>query len=209
MPTYQGHRAVSRYDGSTSDAWVGYQCAHCGQSVSGAVVAAHIDPHARHVRWTQCPNCGEPSAIDSSGAIHPGARYGPVLEGLPEEVARAYDEARACMSVGAFGAAELVCRRILMHVAVDRGASAGESFAAYVDHLADEGYVTPPMRSWVDLIRQHGNQATHDITPVDRRRAEGTVQFTAQLLRSVYEMAHLAASFSEPVGADTVDSAST
>lgn len=203
MVTYQGHRTIAKHDGSDADSWLHYTCAHCGNSVGGAVVATHKDPHGYTVRWLQCPTCAEPSAMDSRGTIHPGARYGPAIAGLPADVERAYAEVRACMSVEAFGSAELMCRSILMHVAVDKGAEEGNSFSDYIDYLMTQGYVTPPMKGWVDLIRQHGNRASHDIAPVDRKRAEGTVQFTAQLLRSVYEMAHIAAQFSAsdaPVG---------
>jgi hypothetical protein len=88
-----------------------------------------------------------------------------------------------------------MCRKILMHVAVDKGADEGKTFASYIDHLAAEGYVTPPMREWVKLIKDNGNEANHRLASPERRRAEGTLLFTAQLLRSVYEMGHLAGQF--------------
>jgi len=71
---------------------------------------------------------------------------------------------------------------------VDKGAGPGRSFAEYVDYLAAQGYVTPPMTPWVDLIRKHGNESTHDLPAPERERAEGTVMFTAELLRLVFEM---------------------
>jgi hypothetical protein len=51
------------------------------------------------------------------------------------------------------------------------------------------------MRSWVDLIRRHGNQATHEIAAPDVQRAESTVMFTVELLRLMYEMEFLARKF--------------
>lgn len=85
-----------------------------------------------------------------------------------------------------------------MHVAVDKGANEGETFASYIDHLQQQGYVTPPMESWVALIKQHGNLANHRLDPPDRKRTEGTLLFTTQLLRSVYEMGFIAAQFAPP-----------
>jgi hypothetical protein len=67
-----------------------------------------------------------------------------------------------------------------------------------VTHLADAGYVTPPKQPWVDLIRQHGNLATHDLPPPDQQRAESTVMFTAELLRLVYEMDYMAQQYAPP-----------
>ena len=48
------------------------------------------------------------------------------------------------------------------------------------------------MKGWVDVIRQHGNKATHELDEPDRNRAESTVMFTAELLRLTCEMEHLA-----------------
>jgi hypothetical protein len=96
------------------------------------------------------------------------------------------------MSVGGYVATELVCRKILMHVAVEKGAKKGSTFAEYLDHLEGEGYVTPPMKKWVGLIRTRGNEATHELTPVSKERAESTLMFTAELLRLTYEMESMA-----------------
>ena len=154
--------------------------------------------------WLWCPSCAGGSVQSLDGQIYPGTAFGPEIEGLPDDVKPAYLEARRCMSVNAHTAAELICRKILMHVAVDKGAKEGQTFEKYITHLADQGYVTPPMQPWVDLIRQHGNQATHKLDEPDKRRAESTVMFAAELLRLVYEMAHLARQYTEPAddGAD-------
>jgi hypothetical protein len=106
------------------------------------------------------------------------------------------------MSVSALTATEILCRKILMHVAVDKGAEQGATFASYIDHLIDEGYVTPPMKEWVNLIKKHGNDSNHRLEAPDRGRAEGTIYFTAQLLRTVYEMAHLATRFGAGLNAN-------
>jgi hypothetical protein len=87
-----------------------------------------------------------------------------------------------------------------MHVGVDKGAKEGESFAHYLTHLEKQGFVTPTMKPWVALIRSHGNEATHLLSPPSKERAEGTLMFTAELLRLTYEMDHLASRYapSEP-----------
>ncbi|WP_191305245.1 DUF4145 domain-containing protein [Lentzea cavernae] len=120
--------------------------------------------------------------------LAPTGAAGEAVEGLPTDVAAAYTEARRSASVAAYTSSELMCRKILMHVAVDKGAEAEKSFANYISYLQDEGYITPPMHPWTDLIRQHGNIATHEIPATDRERALGTLTFTTQLLRMIYEM---------------------
>lgn len=190
MSTYRGHHGVSRYDGSTPDAWRAFTCGHCGHQVSGAVVALASENGI--TRWLWCPTCGEGSVETSNGVVHPGSTFGPSIQGLPPEVEAAYGEARSCMSAGAFTGSELLCRKILMHVGVDKGAAEGATFAEYLTHLEAAGFVTPPMKGWVDLIRQHGNLATHRLEVPSRERAEGTLMFTAELLRLTYEMDFMA-----------------
>jgi len=203
---FGGHRQLERPDGSTASSWQSFTCGFCGRDATGAVVAIYrwTDNlgRAREVHWLACPACEHGSVMNGS-RVDPGMRFGPSLEGLPPNVAAAYQEARECMSVAAYTSAELVCRKLLMHVGVDKGAKAGESFAHYVDHLASSGYVTPPMKPWVDLIRKHGNESTHELPAADKDRAEGTVMFTAELLRLVYEMDHMTKKYAAPNAAIT------
>lgn len=184
---YKGHIHIFKPDGSTPDAWFRYKCGHCGVKVSGAVVALH-----ENIRWLLCPDCGNGSVRDQKGNIHPGVAFGPHIAGLPNDTAEVYEEARRSMSVSAFTGSELICRKILMYVAVEKGAKEGESFAFYLEHLEKEGYITPPMKTWVDLVRKHGNIAAHILEKSDQNRAESTLMFTAELLRIIYEMEHLA-----------------
>lgn len=201
MPINFGHRNTGKHDGSTPDAWWKYTCGHCGTDVSGAVIAYTTDERGvMRIRWLQCPTCHNGSVQAADEAVHPGVPFGPVLQGLPAATEAAYSEARRCLAVNANTAAEVMCRKILMHVAVDKGAKEGDTFASYIDYLQQQGYVTPPMQGWVTLIKEHGNLANHRLDPPDRKRAEGTLLFTVQLLRSVYEMGFIAAQFTPPTG---------
>jgi Domain of unknown function (DUF4145) len=65
----------------------------------------------------------------------------------------------------------------------------------YLGALESAGYITPPMKRWVDLIRKHGNDSTHKLESPDNARAESTVMFTAELLRIIYEMDHMASTY--------------
>jgi len=194
-----GHRGTARPDGSTKEAWFAYRCGHCDSPASGAVLAYALDENGKPaVRWLQCPTCHKGSVWLADGSVFPGIPFGPRIEGLPPEVEAAYEEARRCMAANCFTAGEGMCRKILMHVAVEKGAKERDTFSAYIDHLAGAGYVTPPMKEWVKLIKDHGNRAQHRVEPPTPERAQGTLLFTAQLLRSVYEMGHMAARFAKP-----------
>ncbi len=173
--------------------WHSYFCGHCGRDVSGLVPAYVSHPDGRSTRWLLCSSCGEGSVRTADGTVYPGVPFGPNIEGLPDDVLGAYQEARRCMMVSAYTACELICRKILMHVAVDKRAKEGESFAKYLAHLESEGYITPPMKQWTKLIKDHGNESTHELASPDETRAQSTLMFTAELLRLVYEMEYLAA----------------
>ena len=85
-------------------------------------------------------------------------------QGVPEDTNQAYNEARTCFSVNSFTACKLLCRKILMHIAVDKGAQSGDKFEKYINYLENQGFVSPPMKDWVNLIRVNGNEATHGYT---------------------------------------------
>jgi Domain of unknown function (DUF4145) len=171
-------------------------CPHCGNSVMAAVIAqTHAEAPA--VAWLRCASCNS-GAVDNNGRLWPSPMVGEAVDGLPAEVAAAYEEARKTAGVGAYTSCELMCRKILMHIAVDKGASEGENFITYLDFLKTSGYITPPMVPWVDLIRTHGNASTHRLQAASEERAMNTLSFTSQLLRLVYEMEHRALRYVGP-----------
>lgn len=190
--TFDGYERISQPNLNDRNAYQEYTCGYCGNKVSGIVVAKYncIGGYSS-VKWLICTCCGEGSVCTPGGRIFPSTSYGPIIEGLPELIQDAYQEARDCFSVEAFSACELLCRKILMHIAVEKGAKEKESFTSYITFLSDKGYVTPPMKEWVELIREHGGKATHLIEKPDRKRAESTFMFTAELLRLIYEMEHI------------------
>ena len=135
-----------------------------------------------------CPRCDMPSVMGPEGpqTIPPSA-FGEAIDHLPDDVATLYEEARRAISAGEPNCAALACRKVLMHVGVEKGAPEGGSFVSYVDHLANNGYVPPDARDWIDEIREHGNDANHEIDLITSEEAEVVVDFTAMLLRVIYE----------------------
>lgn len=175
-----------------------YTCPLCGNVVNGSVVAFTHENSSNAVQWLRCTSC-QGGAVNNNGVLAPAAMAGEAVEGLPADVEAAYTEARRCAGTSAYTSCELMCRKILMHVAVDKGDKPGKSFAEYLKYLGDNGYTTPSMSPWVDLIRQNGNIATHEIPAADANRARGTLAFTAQLLKLIYEMDHKVQQFMGPL----------
>lgn len=122
-----------------------------------------------------------------NGAHSPMPLPGQAVAAVPDDLARLFKEARKSASQGADTAAVLVCRKMLMNIAVANGATENESFVAYVSYLADNGYVPPNGRAWVDYIRRRGNEATHEIELMGPDDSTALIGFTEMLLRFIYE----------------------
>jgi hypothetical protein len=91
------------------------------------------------------------------------------------------------MAAGAPTAAVLCCRKLLMHVAVDRKAKEGESFVIYVQYLEDNHFIPAGAKSWVDQIRTRGNEANHEIQIKTQPEAEEMIDFVEMLLKVIYD----------------------
>lgn len=134
--------------------------------------------------------CHYPTLFDVSNgnAVQiPGVSFGRSIEHLPGDVQQLYEEIRRVTSSQSYTAAVLACRKLLMHIAVEKGAEVGKAFSFYVQYLADNHYSPPGSRSWVDKIRNSGNEATHEIKIMTKEDAEELVNFIEMLLTFIYE----------------------
>lgn len=168
-----------------------FRCGYCGREVTSergwSASGYEVGLGDVTFLWAAiCPRCELPSLVDRGGNIRPAPPYGDPVEHLPDDVHALYEEARRAVTEAPNSAA-YACRKILMHLAVDMGAEAGETFASYVRFL-DEQRLTPPgSTAWVDEIRELGNDANHEIALITQEEAETIVDFTTMLLRLVYE----------------------
>ncbi len=113
--------------GSDIEARFDYQCGHCNRHISGRVVSIY----GSEMRFMICPSCLKGSVWLPDKKLIPRSKPGQNLEGLPVEVEAAYQEVRKCYSISAFTACELLCRKILMHVGVDKGAQEGKALNSF------------------------------------------------------------------------------
>lgn len=172
-----------------------YRCGYCGLNV-GALTGygqkvlripnSNIQGHNLIMWVALCPNCAKPTFWDGGRQV-PGATFGEDVKHLPSDIDGLYREARNCMAVNAFTAGAMACRKILMNVAVNRGAAENLSFVKYVNYLADEGYVPPNGKKWVDHIRDKGNEAVHEIPSLTQADLTDLIVFTEMLLKFIFE----------------------
>ena len=164
-----------------------HKCGHCDRNVAGIVVASYSE---QSIKWVGCPACLKGSVINSN-RITPTPILGDDIKGLEEPIKGAYEEARKSLSSKSYTACVLMCRKILMNVAVNKDAPPKQQFIDYVNYLVEKRHITPAMHVWVNKIREIGNEATHEIPPPDDEKANTALTFTALLLKNVYETAYL------------------
>ena len=129
-----------------------YKCGHCGKDV--ASIEGYVwkgpgeDRTGLHFGITiyLCGGCNRPTYFEGDVQI-PAPLMGNDVEALPEPIAAIYQEARQCTQVGAYTACVLICRKLLMHIAVQQGAPENQNFYQYVNYLAEQGYVPPRRQS--------------------------------------------------------------
>lgn len=171
-----------------------FTCGYCGKVIGAD--KGYLRSHAAGMPQDMiciCPVCSRPTYLQGVPGPErqiPGVAYGTDVDHLPTGVKELYAEARNCYSVGAYTSAVLVCRKLLMHIAVEQGAAANQSFVAYVDHLAAIGYVPPNGKAWVDVIRTKANEANHEIQLKVGGDASLLLSFLEMLLKFIYEFPH-------------------
>ncbi|MCJ7497042.1 MAG: DUF4145 domain-containing protein [candidate division Zixibacteria bacterium] len=162
-----------------------YTCGFCGALV-GSNTGYYDRDHPDIKEIYICPNCERPTYFD--GLLqYPAPLFGEEVKDLPEEIEKLYNEIRACTGARAYTACVLACRKLLMHIAVEKGASQGLSFKEYVEYLAEKHYTPPEGEEWVDHIRKKSNEANHEIVIMGIDDATNLITFVEMLLKFIYE----------------------
>jgi len=134
-----------------------------------------------------CPDCEKPTYFEGISQT-PGIIYGNDVEGIDDEATNSlYKEARNCCSTESYTASVLCCRKLLMNIAVSKGASKNLSFNQYVEYLSENHFIPPGSEDWVHHIRRKGNEATHEIAIMEKEDAEELITFIEMLLRFIFE----------------------
>lgn len=187
------------HDPANSAWWVQADCPNCGRA-QFLVIAAHgtklgtsAARPTEELAYLRCAKC-RAGIVVNNGVVAPAAMPFRAIRGLEASVAEAWTEVRAVLAVRAWTAGVMLCRKIILHVAVANELPAKDkagrapSFDQAVKHLVTAGLITPPMKPWVDHIRKVGNGANHELDPITPESAGRVATFTEQLLILAYEM---------------------
>jgi len=166
-----------------------YACGHCGNTLAsekGFYAANQNGTPGAYIYI--CHHCEKPTFFDLDLSQTPGVVFGTSVADISDDsVKDLYDEARKATGAGCHTAAVLACRKLLMHIAVAKGAKAGESFVSYVEYLAANNFVPPDAKGWVDHIRAKGNEANHEIAIMGSTESQDLLAFCEMLLKLIYE----------------------
>ncbi|WP_435742894.1 DUF4145 domain-containing protein [Microbacterium sp. PMB16] len=181
--------AAGSYNRGDNMAYTTGVCPSCG--ALQFIVVARTKNEDRG--WLRCINCKLAVAVNG-GMASPAQKPLRVPSGLPSDEEAVWAEIRECLGVGAYTASVMLCRKLLMHVAVAHGLPAknGSDFAPNfkqcTDHLLKVGIVTTRMQPWIERIKNVGNEANHELSPVGKDSALDVATFTMKLLELAYEM---------------------
>ena len=187
-----------------------FQCGYCGKSAAGgkgvqaSVFKYSIESLLQNDEYKIispsearrppigvyiCPDCHKPTFIDEIiyKTQFPLPKRVNDFHHIPSEVNKVYQEAIDSYSAGAFTGTTLLCRKLLMNIAVNLGAKENQNFAEYVQYLHDDGRIADKSHDWVDMIRTIGNKATHDLDVSTQEEAENVLTFCEMLLNTNYE----------------------
>lgn len=167
-------------------------CPYCATRVRAESDTRIFDVESGSIKYHihKCPECFMPIIIGLDGNIIPQSQFLPFndVEYLPDIIGKMYFECRKCFSNECYHSVTMLARTMIMHIAADKGAKAGKSFEFYVNHLVDEGFISPHARGWVDKIRNLGNKYVHRLDEATKEDAELTLKFIMYLLIYVYQL---------------------
>ena len=167
-----------------------YTCGYCGHPLASEKGFSGYNPESPSsvAHFYLCHYCTRPTFIDLGSQQTPGVVFGNPVADIPDQsVVALYEEARKATGAGCNTAAVLCCRKLLMHIAVSKGAKPGDTFVSYVKYLADNHYVPPDASDWVDHIRKKGNEANHEITVMVAEDSKELISFIEMLLKVIFE----------------------
>lgn len=165
-----------------------YSCAFCGNLIASDKGWFGLGSNSNEQIATLhiCHQCQMPTFFNRDDQ-YPNEVFGNKVSNIEDPlVEKLYEEARKCTAMNCYTASVMCCRKLLMHIAVSKGAQESENFAYYVNYLKTNNFV-PPDAKWVDHIRLKGNEANHQILIMEEEDAKYLIAFIEVLLKMIYE----------------------
>lgn len=177
-------------------ATIAYRCGYCGSKTDTTLGMWHLgSSDIRDIRV--CTNCKmATNLLTLSGDIikqDPRPREGTSFDSTGKNdgvlgIVGLYDEARTALAQCAPSCAVLMFRKLLMHVAVERGATENQKFVVYCKYLKENNVVGEPQHAMLDRIMDAGNAENHQIRSASSEEASDLLELVTMLIQSIYFM---------------------
>lgn len=168
-----------------------FVCGHCGESVSSdrGYFALRPGTQVQTAKAYLCHDCGRLSLFDEEIKQVPAPMLGRSISKLPDDINTLYSEMRKASADGAYSLVVMGGRKLLMHIAVSLGAQENLKFVQYVKYLEDNNYTPPRSKTWVQEIKDMGNESNHELVLGSKEDAEKILKFLDLLMTFNYEFA--------------------
>ena len=180
-----------KWNGSSTITSKNFRCGICNEKMStdqGFIATRPGHDTRIHMSAYICSDCECLSFFNTDGKQYPGESYGENVSNISDgSVEGLFEEAKNAYCANAYTSVVLSCRKLLMHIAVSKGADKGKSFIEYVEYLSASNYIPPDAKDWVDYIRSKGNEANHEIVLSTREDARNLIDFSIMLLKLIYD----------------------
>ncbi len=113
------------------------------------------------------------------------------ITGVKDDVKDLFEEVRRCMSTESYTAVAMICRKLLMNIAVDHGAEKNQQFQIYVEYIQKENLVSKSATELLKKIKNIGNDANHEIPQVSKAQANLILQLTNEVINQIYRVKNL------------------
>lgn len=153
------------------------------------------------VSFAVCKRCRQPFLVEERSCEVPGELSAPlgervlypverplVQDGVPECIAKVYDDAARAFAVGLYEPCVIMCRKGLEGVAIELGAKKGP-LGQRLRELRASGKIDSRLAEWVEGLRLVGNDAAHDLeVRLAKEDARDSLEFLEALLSYTFTL---------------------
>jgi len=142
-----------------------------------------------------CPKCesvflhvsakSEPSEIPYEAMLYPSS-YRRNISGVPRNVHRIFESARACFETGNYEPCIIMCRKCLEATCASMSVKKG-TLATRLQKLKDSGLIEERLYKWAEQLRLVGNDAAHEFDlQISKEDALDSLEFVEAILLYVF-----------------------
>ena len=162
-----------------------YICYFCNKTVASSVGYKDNDC-VSYIRI--CPHCNRPTYFYGGRIQVPKPLPLSPVTGVEDNVRDLFEEARKCISTESYTAVAMLCRKLLMNIAVDHGAEKNKKFQEYVEYIQAKNLVSKSAEELLTEIKDIGNDANHEISQVSKEQANQIIELTNEIINQIYRV---------------------